>query len=158
MFSEFRNDLSITILDRFSPLLIGARCSAKTLIIPPPRLAMFQSPPHRGTVFSTERRLVNPGELYSFSPLLIGARCSASASTSWSSSHDTVSVPSSSGHGVQPAYCPMVAVTGSGFSPLLIGARCSAARSPAPGARPAHVSVPSSSGHGVQHDLRRTVR
>ncbi len=86
----------------------------------------FQSPPHRGTVFSGpgkgHRACLRDG----FSPLLIGARCSAGKRATGIATNEIVSVPSSSGHGVQPGNRAMGQDWLYGFSPLLIGARCSA--------------------------------
>ncbi len=135
---------------RFSPLLIGARCSAGPAGRFHRRSATFQSPPHRGTVFSQLLAVSKKGSVPRFSPLLIGARCSARGRSR-----------------ISPAIAPC-------FSPLLIGARCSAiaeslilrvlnwfqspphrgtvfsARAGRPRLERSKVSVPSSSGHGVQ--------
>ncbi len=62
---------------RFSPLLIGARCSAGSQASSRYRQQQFQSPPHRGTVFSMIAPTITRLNLSRFSPLLIGARCSA---------------------------------------------------------------------------------
>ncbi len=89
-----------------------------------------------------------PGD--GFSPLLIGARCSALPRLREEERALSVSVPSSSGHGVQPATsASSIGVTAS-FSPLLIGARCSALAHLLIHGLDLLVSVPSSSGHGVQ--------
>ncbi len=99
---------------------------------PPPRLearnepAPFQSPLHRGRVFNRLRRIFPRASPYPFSPLFIGEGSSTDSPESPSVISNELSVPSSSGKGLQP----MLVFQERGDGELL--------------------SVPSSSGKGLQ--------
>ncbi len=203
VFSDCNGKFHLTSAPCFSPLLIGARCSAWAQFLRRPVSAPFQSPPHRGTVFSQRRiDLRSAGHAFQSPPHRGTVFSRALAFTlmrqigrfqspphrgtvfSNPAGQDDigggcVSVPSSSGHGVQRTNKgrqwiitnrfqspPHRGTVFSGalrqfkqhlekrFSPLLIGARCSATDVGRGRQLHAIVSVPSSSGHGVQRIAR----
>ncbi len=192
---------AISIIQSFSPLFIGEGSSTRGLQprgtaraflsvpsssgkglqqrghgISPRRQLYFQSPLHRGRVFNgcqSARRSTSPAP---FSPLFIGEGSSTNELVRLLAGNTSLSVPSSSGKGLQlermemhqrpprPSFSPLFIGEGSStlispltarpiaspFSPLFIGEGSSTFCSERRRSQVRLLSVPSSSGKGLQ--------
>ena len=85
-----------------SPPHRGTVCNNRTRALQAADPAPFQSPPHRGTVCNFGKRITEPeARAFYFSPLLIGERSATSFKLLVHDGPPCISVPSSSGNGLQ---------------------------------------------------------
>ena len=110
-----------------SPPHRGAVCNARRPPASARAPAAFQSPPHRGAVCNPLPAVRGAGITYPFSPLLIGERSATRVTRRAARLQGDLSVPSSSGSGLQQSFRGCTKGSRLAFSPLLIGERSATA-------------------------------